>query len=320
MSKQNGEFYEKSIFFPLYLILLFIASSCSYKYKAEIIHLSPVDSLGWQEDDSYMISNPSFISIMDGKLHIADESHEIKIYDADNMQFISKFGGKGSAPGEFLLPNSFADTGNGCVVSDMLNGRLQFFDKNYKFSNSVKQFAPFLLFGGPEIVHVCTHPLFPGASIYRFDNDSLTKVIDVGNLFEEEDIDDNRKKVYDVLLIDGDILLSFTEDSFFYRFHGDTRTKTNYQLEEGMNPDYVTHNAPHRIDDDLLVLVTNAVKPNEDNQILEYSLIRYNMAGEIEMIFRLPNRLFFPFCWGFDGENTFIYSLDNGVVYKFKVL
>ncbi len=309
----------KKTMISISLILVVLIGACTTNKEQKVTLLEAVDSLGWQQDNNYIISQPSFISVIDDLLFIADDSHEIKIYETDSMNFIKKFGGHGSAPGEFQLPNSILKFDDGYIVSDMINGRLQYFDNELNYIKSTKQFAPFQLLGDMSSNFVCTHPLFPGAAIIRFDNEPLTKAVNLDSLYKQNNIQENREKVIDALYYNGKIVLSFIENSFLLVIDGNKRTRLDYQLVEGMNPAYVTHNYPHLTEDGLIVMVTDVVNPDKQNPVIKYSLIKYNWNGEILNIFRLPEKILFPFTWGFDGEHAYIYDMDSGRVYKYRI-
>ena len=75
------------------------------------------------------LERPSGLAIFGDKLFIADsQRHQVVICDADG-KFVSRFGRRGSAPGEFNFPTHLAvDAGGRVFVTDSLNCRVQVFD------------------------------------------------------------------------------------------------------------------------------------------------------------------------------------------------
>ena len=300
------------------IISITIFLSCSNSNKGKVIELVVSDSLGWQEDVNYMVSTPSEIYSAKGELYVADDSNEIKVFNTDDMTFIAKFGETGQAPGEFQIPNSILKTPEGLLVVDFINGRIQSFDEDFKFVKSFKQFGPYSLFGNKDEVFLASHPLFKRAAIYRIEKDTLDMVLNIENIFAENDIQESAEKVFDALTVNEKLVISFGYANYMDVIDGGNRTRVDYRFEEGINSENVNHNDPHKYGNNILVLVVKALK-TEEEPVLEYSLIEYDLNGTAQSIYKLPARQYYPFSWAFDGKNAYIYSMDTGCIYKFRL-
>jgi DNA-binding beta-propeller fold protein YncE len=75
-----------------------------------------------------------FMDIRDDKLYMPEAgNHRVNVFDLDG-KFLSLFGGEGSEPGKFNVPESAKFGPNGLLyVADLKNDRIQVFDKDGKF-------------------------------------------------------------------------------------------------------------------------------------------------------------------------------------------
>src|SRR5262245_4603774 len=75
-----------------------------------------------------------FMDIRDGKLYMPEAgNHRVDVFDL-NGKFLFDFGGQGSEPGKFNVPESAKFSSEGKVyVADLKNDRVQVFDKDGKF-------------------------------------------------------------------------------------------------------------------------------------------------------------------------------------------
>jgi DNA-binding beta-propeller fold protein YncE len=83
------------------------------------------------------LERPSGIAILGDKLFIADsQRHQVAIFDVSG-KFISKFGRRGTGPGEFNFPTHVSVDAAGLIyVTDSLNDRIQVFDADGRFQRS----------------------------------------------------------------------------------------------------------------------------------------------------------------------------------------
>ena len=83
------------------------------------------------------LERPSGLAIFGDKLYVADSQlHQVVIFDLGG-EFISKFGRRGSAPGEFNFPTHLAvDAAGRLFVTDSMNCRVQVFASSGEFQRS----------------------------------------------------------------------------------------------------------------------------------------------------------------------------------------
>ena len=83
------------------------------------------------------LERPSGLAILGDKLFVADsQRHQIVLFDVSG-KFISKFGRRGSGPGEFNFPTHISvDAAGSVYVTDSLNDRIQVFDANGHFQRA----------------------------------------------------------------------------------------------------------------------------------------------------------------------------------------
>src|SRR5262245_54869988 len=73
------------------------------------------------------------MDIRDGKLYMPEAgNHRVDVFDL-NGKFLFDFGGQGTEPGKFNVPESAKFTSDGTLyVADLKNDRIQTFDKDGK--------------------------------------------------------------------------------------------------------------------------------------------------------------------------------------------
>lgn len=70
-----------------------------------------------------------------------NQEHEILVLDKKSGEVIRRFGGRGGAPGQFHFPSHLSiDQDGNLFVTDIVNFRLQMFDRNYEY---VKTFGEY---------------------------------------------------------------------------------------------------------------------------------------------------------------------------------
>jgi DNA-binding beta-propeller fold protein YncE len=83
------------------------------------------------------LERPSGLALFGDRLYVTDsQRHQVVLCDLDG-KFISKFGRRGSGPGEFNFPTHVsADAVGRIYVTDSLNNRIQVFDANGRFQRA----------------------------------------------------------------------------------------------------------------------------------------------------------------------------------------
>lgn len=84
------------------------------------------------------LERPAGLVLSRDKLFVADsQRHQVVTYDLQG-KFLSKFGRRGGAPGEFNFPTHLAiDPSGRLFVTDSLNCRIQIFDANGQFQRAI---------------------------------------------------------------------------------------------------------------------------------------------------------------------------------------
>jgi DNA-binding beta-propeller fold protein YncE len=83
------------------------------------------------------LERPSGLALAGDRLLVSDsQRHQVAIFDLGG-KFISKFGRRGTGPGEFNFPSHINVDAAGLIyVTDSLNGRIQVFDASGRFQRS----------------------------------------------------------------------------------------------------------------------------------------------------------------------------------------
>jgi DNA-binding beta-propeller fold protein YncE len=83
------------------------------------------------------LERPSGLALLGDRLWVTDsQRHQVVLYDLGG-KFISKFGRRGSGPGEFNFPTHVnVDAAGRIYVTDSLNNRIQVFDANGQFQRA----------------------------------------------------------------------------------------------------------------------------------------------------------------------------------------
>jgi DNA-binding beta-propeller fold protein YncE len=89
------------------------------------------------------MNNPTGVAVDDNRhrVYVTDsKNHAVLVYDSETGLFITKFGERGTDPGYFNYPTNVALSTDGKIyVADTLNFRVQVFDPDYKYVDSIGQ-------------------------------------------------------------------------------------------------------------------------------------------------------------------------------------
>lgn len=109
------------------------------------IYLTVTDSIGIDMGDSnYVFGKPALaFHSPDGDIAILDIQKLCILFYSPEGEYIQTVGREGSGPGEFLMPISFTFMSNGGIaVSDVMAGKITFFDSDYEYSDQLIGFFP----------------------------------------------------------------------------------------------------------------------------------------------------------------------------------
>ena len=112
--------------------LIFIADSGT----AKVLAIAPNGKLMFEIKEPLV--RPSGLAIAGGKLFVADaQLHSVVVFDLAG-RFLSRFGKRGTEPGELNFPTHIAVSATGeLLVTDSMNARIQVFDTNGKLQRSI---------------------------------------------------------------------------------------------------------------------------------------------------------------------------------------
>ncbi len=122
----------KNICILLIAASLFYCAPCEKDFK----DLSVIYSIDLSSNINHCITYPVSTLSYKSKLYVIGDEI-VNIYDHD-LNFISSFGGKGQAPGEFKGGNGLCVLNDTLFVSDLANYRVQSFSLEGKFLSSFK--------------------------------------------------------------------------------------------------------------------------------------------------------------------------------------
>lgn len=109
------------------------------------IYLKVTDSIGIDIGDSnYVFGKPIMaIHSPDANIAVLDIQKLCILFYSPDGEYIRTVGREGSGPGEFLMPASFTFMSDGgMAVSDIMAGKITFFDSDYEYSDQLIGFFP----------------------------------------------------------------------------------------------------------------------------------------------------------------------------------
>ena len=109
------------------------------------IYLAVTDSIGIDVGDSnYVFGKPTLaFHSPGGDIAILDIQKLCILFYSPEGEYIQTVGREGSGPGEFLMPACFTFMSDGGIaVSDVMAGKITFFDSDYEYSGQLIGFFP----------------------------------------------------------------------------------------------------------------------------------------------------------------------------------
>ena len=109
------------------------------------IYLTVTDSIGIDVGDSnYVFGKPVMaIHSPDANIAVLDIQKLCILFYSPEGEYIQTVGREGSGPGEFLMPASFTFMSDGGIaVSDVMAGKITFFNSDYDYSDQLIGFFP----------------------------------------------------------------------------------------------------------------------------------------------------------------------------------
>ncbi len=305
-------------------ILFILVSIVSCKQIEQKIHdLIPVDSLGWQDHENYMISKPSCITAMEKRLLVADESNTIKVYDPSTMEYITEFGKSGKAPLEFQGIQGISEYKNGFVVADVFNMRLQFLNEDFSYKSSIITQSPYntSLSQDKSRLYYNTHIGYPDNSIFYIENDSTKLFYKMHEWLDKHNLQKPAERYYDFLSFGRSILITFqSANTFLIVNESGINKQGELEIPQSEYDDYTSFLCPKLYKDGFLLIIVFSQKNADEETKTESKLVLYNFEGKIMQVYNLKkDDAYYPWTWGLAGDDAFLYSRENGVIHKYHL-
>ncbi len=308
------------------IVFLFIMGCTSEK---KVIHgsLVPVDSLGWEDTDEYVITAPYSIKIYNDKIY-ASELECINVFDAETFRYEKTIGNKGRAPGEFMLVNDFCFLDDTLFACDYGNQRIQQFTPDGAYIGEFKHRNPYIAESDGKNTFFANYLHQPDNQLTGRNGDFNGMQISVNKFFEENNI-----KIEYVIykILDGKPLVAVqTMEGLEFYISDDFKALTKFELPESFRSfsfDRITN--MHVADDKIYMICINgrgfkgadsgnSAVLKKESQIKEY-LVVTDHKFEVQALYRLPETIYASIqsLWVF-GDSVLISSFFDGIIYKLK--
>ena len=179
------------IMYAILMLSLFIFG-CAENSSAKTI--SPVDSLGWQDDPSYSLGEVYEMEVHNSKIYCLDsKAKKVKSFRTDNMSFVKEYGNPGAGPGELSFPLSLALDENRVLVSDIALRKIQIY--SFETGEASQQSMDFLinLYSYNSEIYYSTNHLLKDSGIYKFmENGYDEKFLDFSELSRKSQLEDTQ--------------------------------------------------------------------------------------------------------------------------------
>lgn len=176
---------KRLISFIILMIILTIFLGCGTK-EAKIIELSPIDSLGWNEDDC-TFKQVTDMLIIEEEMFVSDLlTSEINVFSASDYSFKRSVSSKGEGPKETNMPLTLAEKNGTIIVSDFINSRIKELDVEGNIISNVTAIRAYDLFQiGSETIVRTYHSSLELSLLHKLQGDSLQSYLKPDLFFNE---------------------------------------------------------------------------------------------------------------------------------------
>jgi hypothetical protein len=310
----------------LFLPIIFLLG-CNTNKNQQLVTLSPIDSLGWDDNADYAIQAGS-MRIQDGKLYYSDMVQcEISIFDLNDFSLINRFGQKGKAPGEFTFPQNFVVKADEIYICDTGNHRVQVLDKNGNFIKQIKTTLPYYMHYSQQNVLFSSFEMRPDLTVNRMLDDSSSVLIDMEAICEQFE---RKSRKFKAIETDNEFIVIFDfDDVLFLRAD---KSDMNFKPFE-ITGNCLKINAISNIDvcDDFIYFIGNQA----DDKILKEEpanstllkeelnltevLYKIDYSGKVHKSWILPKNTFAGASGLAVGKKTILLQdMFSGIIYKFE--
>lgn len=213
--------------FPIFTLMIFliITLGCGNK-EPKIVELSPIDSLGWNEDEC-TFKHVSDLVIINNEMFVSDMmTSEINVFSASDYSFKRCISTKGAGPKETFFPIALAANDGNLLVSDMLNARIKEIDTDGNLISNITGIQAYDLFQlNKETIVRTYHNSMDLSLLHKLMGDSLKSYLKPEIFFNEFVKPDN-----DVI---PQYQMNMNSEKIIYAFHNAEKTTLCLDIKSG---------------------------------------------------------------------------------------
>lgn len=135
---------KRFIPFLILIIFLTIAFGCGNN-KNKIIELSPIDSLGWDENEYTFAGASAIIKVKDYLVTTDLSLSEVALFNCNDLSHVKTISTRGNGPKESFFPYGLAVMGDNIIVNDLANNRIKEIDLEGNLINNYPGIRAFYL-------------------------------------------------------------------------------------------------------------------------------------------------------------------------------
>lgn len=297
--------------FLILVIILTIALGCDNK-EPKMVELSPIDSLGWNEDDC-TFKQVSDLVIINDEMFVSDMmTSEINVFSTTDYSFKRCISTKGAGPKETSFPISLAIKDGNILVSDMVNSRIKEIDIEGNLISNITGIRVADIFQIEQDTIVRTYPSSLELSLlHKLRGDSLISYLKPELFFNEFVKPEN-----DVI---PQYQLNMNSEKIIYVFYNSEKTTLCLDIESGEITKWpnLTQSKYENIisiiiDEEIVYLILTTTK-NQTSGLEPSSLIKTDFFGNVINLATLANITPGEFMYK-DGELLYIYDFDTATI------
>lgn len=197
------------------------------KKQHKIVELSPIDSLGWNEDDC-TFKQVSDLVILDDEIFVSDlMTSEINVFSATDYSFKRCISTKGAGPKETFLPVALEVKDGNILISDMINSRIKEIDIKGELISNITGIRAYNLFQiGHETIVRTYHSSLELSLLHKLQGDSLQSYLKPDIFISKYVKPDNGAiPQYE---------MSMNSEKIIYAFHNPEKTTLCMDIESGV--------------------------------------------------------------------------------------
>ncbi len=296
----------------MFSVTLYLIGCNSHKTMT----LTPVDSLGWQDDLNYSLGEVYEMEVSDNIVYCLDaKANKVKAFRTENLSFIDEYGSSGAGPGELSFPLSMAVSGDNLIVSDIALRKLQVYAKDKVLSN--QRSIDFLvnLYSYKDRIYYNTNHLLKNSGIYLYNNDKDdVKLMELSELVKKSGLEETQFDKLDFAISENNIFIlhKMPAKVFIAEIEGDLREIELEEPEFSFKDPLLMKIETYK---DGFIVFGRAL--SNDKQLVN-AIIHYNCDGSISKSWLLDIGQEEALFTGTYDSNYFYCWYFNGNLYKFR--